>query len=386
MSSPPFSAILATAAAPTATTTLMRVLVVRAERVTLVRKTRVRVVTRAGTKVRRAPVLAVDLALDLMFVLLQMAPSAAMLELQTMVAPQVQAKVAIAAAQTATTTLLCVLFVHVAIVPEVGMMGVMAVARAGTTAEPTPVLAVTVLLDRMLDLSELALVSTKLEMNRLAPTTANSRVATAAAHTAKTTLMRVLVVRVAVVPEVGKMGVMAVATAGTKGKCARVLVVVRVLDLMFVLLQVKSFVTLWELQTTLAPPFNAKVATTAAPTVTTAFWRVLVVRAAIVTAVCTTGVMAVVRAGPKVECAPVLAVMVLLDLMLELLELALVPTKFELRGVAPPAGIAKVATAEAPTTTTALYGVTAAHTVVVPVPVKTGVMVVLVVGAKVNSC
>ena len=244
-----------------------------------------------------------DLALDLMFVLLEMAPSAAMLELQTMVAPQVKAKVAIAAAQTATTTLMCVLVVHVAIVPEVGMMGVMAVA-----------------------------------------------------------------------------------TAGTKGKCARVLVVVRVLDLMFVLLQVKSFVTLWELQTTLAPPFNAKVATTAAPTVTTAFWRVLVVRAAIVTAVCTTGVMAVVRAGPKVECAPVLAVMVLLDLMLELLELALVPTKFELRGVAPPAGIAKVATAEAPTTTTALYGVTAAHTVVVPVPVKTDFMVVLVVGAKVNSC
>jgi len=161
MSPPPVSAMVATAAAPTATTTLMRVLVVRAARVTAVRKTRVMAVARAGTKVRRAPVLVVMLALELMFVLLELAPSVTMLEFQMMVAPQVNAKEATAAERTVTTALWRVVVVLAAIVTAVCKTGVMAMARAVTKAERTPVLAVTVLLDRMLKLVELALVTTK---------------------------------------------------------------------------------------------------------------------------------------------------------------------------------------------------------------------------------
>ena len=63
----------------------------------------------------------------------------------------------------------------------------------------------------------------------------------------------------------------------------------------------------------------------------------------------------------------------------------LVATKFELGGMALTTANTRVATASALTTTTALYGVTAGHTAVVPASVKTGVMVVLVVGAMVNS-
>jgi len=153
--------MVATAAAPTATTTLMRVLVVCAARVTAVRKSRVMVVARAGTKVRRAPVLVVMLALELMFVLLELAPSVTMLEFQMMVAPQVNAKEATAAERTVTTALWRVVVVLAAIVTAVCKTGVMAMARAVTKAERTPVLAVTVLLDRMLKLVELALVTTK---------------------------------------------------------------------------------------------------------------------------------------------------------------------------------------------------------------------------------
>jgi len=144
-------------------------------------------------------------------------------------------------------------------------------------------------------------VATKFELGGMAPKTANTRVATAAAHTATTTLMRVLVVRAAIVPEVGKMGVMAVMKAGTKVRRAPVLVLVLVLYLMFLLLEVEPLVTLLELQTIVPPTVNAKVATAAAPTVKTALMRVLVVRAPIVPEVSETGVMVVARAGTKVE-------------------------------------------------------------------------------------
>jgi len=97
-------------------------------------------------------------------------------------------------------------------------------ATAVTKAERTPVLAVTVLLDRMLKLVELVLVTTKFELGRIAPKTANARVATAAAHTATTALIRVLVVRAAIVPKVDKIGVVAVTRAGTKVRRAPVLV------------------------------------------------------------------------------------------------------------------------------------------------------------------
>jgi len=320
MSPPLVSAMVATAAAPTATTTLMRVLVVCAARVTAVGKTRVMAVARAGTKVRRAPVLVVVLALELMFVLLELAQSVTMLELQAMVAPQVNAKEATAAERTVTTALWRVVVVLAAIVMAVCKTGVMAMARAVTKAERTPVLAVTVLLDRMLKLVELALVTTKFELGGMAPKTANARVATAAAHTATTTLMRVLVVRAAMVPEVGKMGVVAVTGAGNKVRRVPVLVFVLVVELMFVLLELAPSVTMLELQAMVLPTVNAKVATAAAPTVKTALMRELVVRAAIVTAVCKTGVMAMARAVTKAERTPVLAVMVLLDLMLDLVE------------------------------------------------------------------
>jgi len=325
------------------------------------------------------------LVLDLMFVLLEVEPFVTLLEFHAMVAPQVNAKVATAAAPTVKTALMRELVVRAAIVTAVCKTAVMVVARAGTKAERAPVLAVMVLLDLMFDLVKLALVTTKFELGGMAKKTANTRVATAAAHTATTTLMRVLVVRAPIVPEVGKVGLVAVTGAGTKVRRAPVLVLVLVLDRMFVLLEVEPFVTLLELQALVPPTVNAKVATAAAPTVKTALMRELVVRAPIVNVVCKTGVMVVARAGTKVERAPVLAVMVLLGLMLDLVELGLVATKFELGEMAPTTANTRVATAAALTTTTALYGVTAAHIAVVPASVKTGVMVVWVVGAMVNS-
>jgi len=192
-----------------------------------------------------------------------------------------------------------VVAVRAAIETAVCKTRVMAVARAGTEAERTPVLAVTVLRNRMLDLAELALVATKFELNRLAPTTANTRVATAAAHTATTTLMLVPVELAARVTAVRKMGVVAVTRAGTVVRRAPVLVLVLVLDLMFVLLELAPFVTISELQAMVAPQVNAKQATAAERTVKPALWRVVVVRAAIVTAVCKTRVMAVARAGTR---------------------------------------------------------------------------------------
>jgi len=342
-------------------------------------------VTGAGNKVRRVPVLVFVLVVELMFVLLELAPSVTMLELQAMVLPTVNAKVATAAAPTVKTALMQELVVRAAIVTAVCKTGVMAMARAVTKVERAPVLAVTVLLDLMLDLVEKVLVATKFELGGMAPTTDNTRVATAAGHTATTTLMRVLVVRAAIVPEVGKMGVMAVTGAGNKVRRAPVLVFVLVLELMFVLLELAPSVAMLELQAMVAPQVNAKVATAAAPTVTTALMRVVVVLAAIVPEVCKMGVMAMARAVTKVERAPVLAMMVLVDLMLDLVEKVLVATKFELGGMAPTTDNTRVATAAALMTTTALYGVTAENTAVVPASVKTGVMVVLVVGAMVNS-
>jgi len=56
------------------------------------------------------------------------------------------------------------------------------------------------------------------------------------------------------------------------------------------------------------PQVNAEEATAAERTVKTSLWRVVVVRAALSTAVCTTGVMAVARVGNKVERAPGIAV------------------------------------------------------------------------------
>jgi len=75
----------------------LRTLIVRAAKVTAVRKMGVMAVAKAGTKVMRAPVLVVVLAPDLMFVLPELAPSVTMLELQAMVQPTVNAKVATAA-------------------------------------------------------------------------------------------------------------------------------------------------------------------------------------------------------------------------------------------------------------------------------------------------
>ena len=57
--------------------------------------------------------------------------------------------------------------------------------------------------------------------------------------------------------------------------------------------------TMLELQAMVLPTVNAKVATAAERTVKPALWRVVVVRAAIVTAVCKTRVMAVARAGTR---------------------------------------------------------------------------------------
>ena len=240
----------------------------------------------------------------------------------------------------------------------------------------------TVLLELLLDLVEVALVATKFGLNGMAPPTGKAKVATVAALTVTTVLMRLLVMRAAIVTAVGKAGLMAVARAGTKVRGAPVIVLVLVLDLMFVLLELEAVVTVLELQAMVVPQVNTKEATAGARTVTTVLMRSVLVRAAIVTAVCKTGVMAVVRAGTKVERAPVLAVMVLLDLMLDLVELALVATKFELDRMAPPTVSAKVATVVACTAAGEVLVMSAA---VARAVVKTGVLAALRVGPKVET-
>jgi len=88
--------------------------------------------------------------------------------------------------------------------------------------------------------------------------------------------------------------------------------VVLVLDLMFVMPESAPSVTMFELH---APRVNAKEAPTAERTVKTALWRVVVDRAAIVSAVCKMGVMAMVRAGTTVRIALVFALVLVLDLI-----------------------------------------------------------------------
>jgi len=339
-------------------------------------------VTTAGTRVRRAPVPMLVLVLDLMFVLLELETFMTKLELQAMVVPQVNAKEATAAERTVKTALWRVVVVCAVIVTAVGKAGLMAVARAGTQMERAPVLAVTVLLDLLLDLVELALVATKFWLSAMAPPTVNANVATAAALTVTTRLMRLLVKRPAIVAAVGKAGLMAVATAGTRVRRAPVPVLVLVLDLMFVLLELETFMTKLELQAMVVPQVNAKEATAAERTVKTALWRVVVVRAAIVTAVCKTGIMTVVRAGTQVERAPVLAVTVLLDLLLDLVELALVATKFGLNAMAPPTVNANVATAVARTAAGGVFVMSAAAA---PAVVKKAVLAAPRVGPKVET-
>ena len=151
-----------------------------------------------------------------------------------------------------------------------------------------------------------------------------------------------------------KTGEVELWTAGPKVERAPVLVVVLVLDLMFVLLELEAFVTMSEMQAMEVPTVNANAATAAERTVKTALWWSVVVHSTSVTAVCKTGVMAVARAGTQVERAPVLAVTVLLDLLLDLVELALVATKFGLNAMAPPTVNANVATAAVITVATAL--------------------------------
>ena len=178
--------------------------------------------------------------------------------------------------------------------------------------------AVTAPLDLLLNLVELELVATKFGLNGMAPPTVNANVATVAALTVTTVPMRLLVMRAAIMTSVGKAGLMAVARAGTKVRRAPVIVLVLVLDLMFVFLELEAFLTVFELQAMVVPQVNAEEATAAERMVKTSLWRVVVVRAAISTAVCTTGVMAVARVGNKVERAPEIAVAGLLDLFLDL--------------------------------------------------------------------
>jgi len=152
-----------------------------------------------------------------------------MLELQAMVVPQVVAKEATAAALTVTTVLMRVVLVRAAIVTAVCTTGVMVVARVGTKVERTPVLAVMVLLDLMLDLVELALVATKLELDRMAPPTVNADVVTVVACTAAG---EALVMNAAVARAVVKTGVLAALRVGPMVETASVLVLVLVLVLL----------------------------------------------------------------------------------------------------------------------------------------------------------
>jgi len=158
--------------------------------------------------------------------------------------------------------------------------------------------------------------------------------------------------------------------------------VVLVLDLIFVLLESEAFVSVLEMQAMVVAQVNAKEATAAERTVKTALWRVVVVRTANVTAVCKTGVMDVARAGTQVERAPVLAVTVLLDLLLDLVELALVATKFWLKAMAPPTVNANVETAVARTVAGEVFVMS---TAAAPAVVKKGLLAAPKVGLKVET-
>ena len=339
-------------------------------------------VARAGTLVERAPVLAVTVLLDLLLDVVELALVATKFGWNAMTPPTVNASVATAAVMTLATALMRLLVTRAALVAAVGKTGVIAVARGGTQKELAPVLAVTVLLDLLLDLVELALVATKFGLNAMAPPTVNANVATAAELLVTTRLMRLLVKRPAIVAALGKAGFIAVATAGTRVRRVPVPVLVPVLDLIFGLLELEALVTMSEMQVMEVPQVNAKEATAAERTVKTALCRVVVVRAAIVTAVCKTGIMAVVRAGTQVERAPVLAVTVLLDLLLDLVELALVATKFGLNAMAPPTVNANVATVVARTAAGGVFVMSAAAA---PAVVKKSVLAAPRVGPKVET-
>jgi len=179
-----------------------------------------------------------------------------------------------------------------------------------------------------------------------------------------------------------KTGEVGLWTAGPKVERAPVLVVVLVLDLIFVLLESEAFVSVLEMQAMVVAQVNAKEATAAERTVKTALWRVVVVRTANVTAVCKTGVMDVARAGTQVERAPVLAVTVLLDLLLDLVELALVATKFWLKAMAPPTVNANVETAVARTVAGEVFVMS---TAAAPAVVKKGLLAAPKVGLKVET-
>jgi len=105
--------------------------------------------------------------------------------------------------------------------------------------------AVTAPLDLLSNLVELELVATKFRLNGMAPPTVNAKVATVAALTVTTVPMRLLVMRAAIMTSVGKAGLMAVARAGTKVRRAPVIVLVLVLDLMFVVLELEAFLTVF---------------------------------------------------------------------------------------------------------------------------------------------
>jgi len=284
----------------------------------------------AGPKVERAPVLVVVLVLDLMFVLLELEAFVTMSEMQAMEVPTVNANAATAAERTVKTELWRVVVVRSAIVTAVCKTGVMAVVRAGTQVERAPVLAVTVLMDLLLDLVELALVATKFGWNTLTPPTVNANVATAAVTTVATALMRLLVTRDALVAAVGKTGVMAAARGGTRVERAPVHAVTVLLDLLLDLVELALVATKFGLNAMAPATINANVATAAVITVATVLMRLLVKRPASVAAVDKAGLMAVARAGTKVRRALVPVLVLVLDLMFVLLELEVLVTMSEM--------------------------------------------------------
>jgi len=215
-------------------------------------------------------------------VLLELEAFVTMSEMQAMEVPTVNANAATAAERKVKTALWRVVLVCAVMVTAVGKVGLMAVASAGAKVRRAPVLAATMLLDLMLDLVELALVATKVELNRMALRTVNAKVATAAALTLKTALWRVVVVCAVIVTAVGKAGLMAVASAGARVRRAPVLAATMLLDLMLDLAELALVATKVELNAMAPPTVNANVATAAALTVTTRLMRLLVKRSEIV--------------------------------------------------------------------------------------------------------
>jgi len=196
---------VATAATPTMTMALRRIIAVGVAVGTLVITT---VVTRALTMSAQAgsvSVLVMGVLLKLSLHLNFVAPVEAMLLSLAMVPPRTSAKMVTAAATSMTTASGDVVVMSAAVAPAVAKTVELAVLRVDTKVDGASVL-VLVLLGLLVELFVIVAMMTMLEIHPLVPPPIFAKVATAAATTMTTAPGEVVVMSVAVAPAVVKTG------------------------------------------------------------------------------------------------------------------------------------------------------------------------------------